>query len=94
MKKFLLAGCVLIPLLINSCTKSNDDAPAGSGNDPGTNPGQELPEGVQRKAGSIIPGTLVQKEIGTQGGEIVLGKVKFVFPAGALDKAVTLSSVL
>lgn len=89
MKKFLLAGCVLIPLLINSCTKSNGDAPAGSGNGPDTNPGQELPEGVQRKAGSIIPGTLVQKEIGTQGGEIVLGKVKFVFPAGALDKAVT-----
>jgi len=89
MKKFLLAGCVLVPLLINSCTKGNNEAPPGSGSDPNTNPGQQLPEGVQRKAGSIIPGTLVQKEIGVQGGEIVLGKMKFVFPAGALDKPVT-----
>jgi hypothetical protein len=86
MKKFLWA-CLVIPCLILSCKK---DKPEDTG-DPGTNPspGTELPVGELRKAGTPIPGTLVQKEIGTAGGEIVLGKVKFVFPAGALDKPVT-----
>lgn len=90
MKKFLWA-CLVIPCLILSCKK---DKPEDTG-DPGTNPGPnpnpdtELPAGELRKAGTPIPGTLVQKEIGTAGGEIILGKVKFVFPAGALDKPVT-----
>lgn len=89
MKRLLLACCVVIPCLILSCKKDAADESGGPGNNPNPNPGQELPEGVLRKAGTPIPGTLVQKEIGTAGGEIVLGKVKFVFPAGALNKAVT-----
>lgn len=91
MKKLLWACCVIIPCLILSCKKDSVEDPAGPGGpgNPNPNPGQELPEGELRKAGIPIPGTLVQKEIGTAGGEIVMGKVKFVFPAGALDKPVT-----
>jgi len=74
-----------------SCKKDKpeDSGDPGTGPDPNPNPGTELPVGELRKAGTPIPGTLVQKEIGTAGGEIILGKVKFVFPAGALDKSVT-----
>ncbi|HEY8893871.1 MAG TPA: hypothetical protein VIM79_03620, partial [Niastella sp.] len=86
MKRILLAGCLFASCVIISCTKNKEEAP-GDTNNP--NPGQELPEGVRRPAGTPIPGTLVQKEIGTQGGEIALGQIKFVFPAGALDKPVT-----
>jgi hypothetical protein len=89
MKKMLLVYCVVISGLILSCSKNKGEDTGGPGTDPNPNPGQELPEGVLRKAGTPVPGTLLQKEIGTQGGEIVLGKVKFVFPAGALDKPVT-----
>jgi hypothetical protein len=91
MKRLLLACCIALPCLIISCTKDKaEENPEGPGGNPNPNPpGQELPEGVQRKAGIPIPGTLVQQQIGTQGGEIVLGNVKFVFPAGALDKVVT-----
>jgi hypothetical protein len=90
MKKLLLACCIAIPCLIVSCTKDKEEDPTRPGGPGNPNPpGQELPEGVQRSAGAVIPGTLVQKEIGTQGGEITLGKVKFIFPAGALDKSVT-----
>ncbi len=89
--KNLLWACVVIPCLILSCKKDKpeDSGDPGTGPNPNPNPGTELPVGELRKAGTPIPGTLVQKEIGTAGGEIVLGKVKFVFPAGALDKPVT-----
>lgn len=89
--KNLLWACVVIPCLILSCKKDKpeDTGDPGTGPNPNPNPGTELPVGELRKAGTPIPGTLVQKEIGTAGGEIVLGKVKFVFPAGALDKPVT-----
>lgn len=87
--KNVLWACLVIPCLILSCKKDKPEDSSEPGTGPNPNPGTELPIGELRKAGVPIPGTLVQKEIGTAGGEIVLGKVKFVFPAGALDKPVT-----
>ncbi|MDF2188002.1 hypothetical protein [Paraflavitalea sp. CAU 1676] len=87
MKKCLWAVCMLLLCAATSCKKDAAEEPNGAGNGSG-NPGQELPPGALCKAGTPVPGTLLQKEIGAAGGEFVMGNVKFIVPAGAFSKPV------
>ncbi|WP_276482978.1 hypothetical protein [Paraflavitalea pollutisoli] len=92
MNKMLWAFSLLMICIAVACKKDTapvDPTDPGGGPNPTPNPPIELPEGEKCKPGTIIPGTLLQKEIGTGGGEFVLGNVKFIFPAGAVDKPAT-----